>query len=494
MDAATQAKFYEYIDEHKEEYINHLRAWVEIASVSCQADTRELVFRQIELTKKEFEDIGCEMRIVNNPIEKQAFADGTIVNYPPVLLGTYPKVFDPAKKTILLYGHLDVQPAQKSDGWDYEPFELTVDNGKMFGRGSTDDKGPVLGWLIALKAFQALNVDLPVNLRLCFEGMEESGSVGLDELIFNRTEDHRGVIDERKFFSEGVDGTCISDNYWLGTTKPCVTYGLRGIAYFHLEVECADRDLHSGVFGGTCHEAMTDCVQIFASFVDNRANILIEGISDKVAPITQEEIDTYKDIDFCTEEYRKSMGINLLHANDPDCKAKTLQGRWRYPTLSLHGIEGAFAEPGEKTVIPRKVIGKFSLRLVPDMCPKEVDELVKAHVEKMKKQLNSPNKITVRAVGLGKPWYGNPTGFLYSAASRATEHVYKQKPDMTREGGSIPVTLSFQDATQKSVMLLPMGSADDGAHSQNEKLNISNYIGGIKLLGTFLQELRDAKD
>jgi len=490
MDAANQKRFYDYIDSHQEEWIQWLREWVEIASVSCQADCRQYVFDQIDLTKKQFEDLGCKMRLVDNPCGTQYFPDGVEVQYPPILLGTYPETFDPKKKTILLYGHLDVQPAQLSDGWDTEPFKLILKDGKMFGRGSTDDKGPVLGWLIAMKVFQKLEMDLPVNLKFCFEGMEETGSIGLDELIFNRTELNGKVIDERAFFSEGVDGTCISDNYWLGTTKPCVTYGLRGIAYFSLEVECADRDLHSGVFGGTCHEAMTDLCQIFASFVDNRGNILIDGIMDDVAPVTDAERATYKDIDFCTEEYKKSMGINLIHQDDPDCKAKTLMGRWRFPTLSLHGIEGAFYEPGQKTVIPRKVIGKFSLRLVPNMDPAKIAKLVIAHVEKKTKDLKTPNRVKVSHGSLGKPWYGNPTGYMFTAAINATKHVYNQEPDMTREGGSIPVTISFEEATKKPVVLLPMGAADDGAHSQNEKLNVFNYIGGIKLLGTFLQELK----
>lgn len=169
----------------------------------------------------------------------QTLPDGKTLPLPPVIMANLGN--DPKKKTICLYGHLDVQPAAKEDGWDSEPFVLTERDGKLFGRGSSDDKGPVLCWFHALEGYQKLNIDIPVNLKFVFEGMEESGSEGLDALL----------LKEKNKFLQGTDYVCISDNYWLGTTKPCITYGLRGICYFYIEVICADKDLHSGVFGGT---------------------------------------------------------------------------------------------------------------------------------------------------------------------------------------------------------------------------------------------------
>lgn len=168
----------------------------------------------------------------------QPLPDGTTIPLPPVLLGSLGE--DPAKKTILIYGHLDVQPALKSDGWDTEPFDLVEKNGKLYGRGASDDKGPVLGWIHALQAYKQVGLDVPVNLKFVFEGMEESGSLGLDELVFSLKET----------FLKNVDFVVISDNYWLGCTKPCLTYGLRGVCYFYIEIECAAKDLHSGIYGG----------------------------------------------------------------------------------------------------------------------------------------------------------------------------------------------------------------------------------------------------
>ena len=194
---------------------------------------------------------------------------------PPLVVGAYGR--DAGKKTLLVYGHYDVQPALKSDGWATDPFELVEDaSGRMFGRGSTDDKGPVIAWLWILQAHQQLGVPLPVNLRFVFEGMEESGSTGLDEYVHSAA---KGLLAD-------VDCVCISDNYWLGKTKPCLTYGLRGVSYYTIEVSGPGKDLHSGLYGGAVHEPMTDLIALMGRLVDPRGTILIPGITDSVAPLT----------------------------------------------------------------------------------------------------------------------------------------------------------------------------------------------------------------
>lgn len=153
--------------------------------------------------------------------------------------------------------------------------------------------------------------------------------------------------------------------------------------------------------------------------------------------------------------------------------------RWRQPSLSLHGIEGAFSEPGSKTVIPGKVVGKFSLRIVPNMTPQEVEQKVTARLQQQWTARNSPNSLKISMDHGGKAWTENPDHPNYVAARKATKHVYKVDPDLSREGGSIPVTLTFQEVTGKNVLLLPVGAGDDGAHSQNEKVDVRNYIEGV---------------
>ena len=435
--------------------------------------------------------VSLDNTILRVDIGDQQLADGNKIPLPPILLAQLGK--DPKKKTVLIYGHLDVQPALVEDGWSTDPFKLIEKDDKLWGRGSTDDKGPVIGWINAIEAYQKTGADIPVNIKLCLEGMEESGSVKLEETVRGRTD----------FFATNVDWVCISDNYFLGQTKPCLTYGLRGCAYFNIEVQGAHQDLHSGVFGGSVPEAMVELSHIFASLISAEGQIQIEGLSDQVLPVTDDEKEMYKNIDFELERYRGEVGCGRLLSDD---KTDLLMRRWRYPSLSIHGVQGAFAEPGEKTVIPAKVIGKFSIRLVPAMTPDHVEKVVVDHVMKVHEKLNTKNQVKCfLGKGPSVPWVTNPKNENFQAAVNAIKKVRGVEPDLTREGCSIPglnlvpyslsssiffsVTLVFEEVTGKNVLLLPMGSCDDGAHSQNEKLNIVNYMEGTKVFAEYLNEL-----
>ena len=461
------------IDELKPQFIERLRKAIEIPSVSSDEGLRPKVvdmanFLKTELTTLGFHDIqmkdlGIQPPPVANPNLK----------LPPIVLGRFGN--DASKKTVLVYGHYDVQPALKEDGWNTEPFEMYHDEAKeiLFGRGTTDDKGPVIGWLNVIEAHNELKWELPVNLVVCFEGMEESGSLGLEELI---------AKEAKQYFSK-VDTVCISDNYWLGTTKPVLTYGLRGCNYYQIIVNGPGADLHSGIFGGIVAEPMTDLIKVMSQLVDSNGKILIPGIDDMIAPLTDKEDALYDDIDFSVEELNAASGSKTsLHDNKKDI----LKHRWRYPSLSLHGIEGAFSGGGAKTVIPAKVVGKFSIRTVPDIESGKLDQLVFDHVNKLAAQLNSPNTLKVELIHDGNYWVSNPFNEAFTAAAKATEDVWNIKPDFTREGGSIPITITFEKELGTDVLLLPMGRGDDGAHSINEKLNLGNYINGCKTLGGYL--------
>ncbi|KIO25520.1 hypothetical protein M407DRAFT_75542 [Tulasnella calospora MUT 4182] len=468
-------QFYEYVDQHKSDFIDRLAKAVAIPSVSGDASYREHVFEMSRFIVKELEALGVKVRTVD--LGKQVL-DGQEIQLPPAILGSIGD--DPKKKTIQLYAHYDVQPALLSDGWDHEPFKLTHDEktGRLYGRGSSDDKGPLLGWINVLETHVKLGLELPVNLRFCFEGMEESGSEGLDDLI-------KDEVGPGKFF-DGVDCVCISDNYWLNDRTPCLTYGLRGISYYKVTISGPARDLHSGVFGNTVHEPMTDLILLMSRLVKPNGEILIPGLEQLVAPLTDEEKQRYDVLDYSISDIEQSAGAPVALSED---KSAVLMGRMRYPSLSLHGIEGAFSAPGAKTVIPAKVSGKFSIRLVPNMTPDNVDPLVITYLKAEFAKLNSKNKLEVENLHGGKPWVADPNHWNYVAAKKATETVYKKTPDLTREGGSIPVTLTFAEALGVNVLLLPMGRGDDGAHSTNEKLDVSNYIEGTKLLGTYLWEV-----
>lgn len=479
MTSAAIDKVSAAIDANKDGLIARLGQAVEIPSISGSVKHRPQVVEMAQWMAKSLKEVGCE-NVQFKELGKQTL-DGVEVGLPPVVFADYKA--GEGKKTILVYGHYDVQPALKSDGWNTEPFKLIHDEktGRLYGRGSTDDKGPVIAWINAIEAHKKAGVELPVNLKFCFEGMEESGSVGLDELI--EQEYKTGT------FFKGVDAACISDNYWLGTKKPCITHGLRGVAYFKLHISGPGADLHSGLFGGVVHEPMTDLFAIMSKLVTPTGEILIPGIKDLVAPLTDEEYKRYQVMDFTAPDMHAACGSETTISNE---KEQILMSRMRYPSLSLHGIEGAFSEPGTKTVIPAKVIGKFSLRLVPDMTPDKVNELVEKYVNSEFKKLGSKNTLKLEAEHGGKPWLADPNHWNYEAAIRATEKIYGTKPDLTREGGSIPVALTIADILQRNLLLLPMGRADDGAHSTNEKIDVSNYIQGSKLLGAYLHEVAAA--
>ncbi|XP_050718402.1 cytosolic non-specific dipeptidase-like isoform X2 [Eriocheir sinensis] len=490
-----------YVDDNKERFIEVLREAVAIQSVSVWPKKRPELLHQMEWAKTKLEALGATCTL--NKIGDQVHPRGGIVPLPPVLTSQLGN--DPKKKTLLVYGHLDVEPALLDDGWDTEPFVLTEKDGKLYGRGASDDKGPVIGWLHAIEAYQKNGLDIPVNIKFVLEGMAKSDSEGLYDFVRDEGLKARPWVgadeEDLKFlkkikelkdrFFYNIDFICISNNNWVGKEKPCITYGLRGMCYFNITIECGKKDVDSGVFGGNVHEAMIDLMYLMNSLVDVNGKILIPGIMDDVAELTPEEEKLYADIDFDVEEYRKDIGHNeLIHHGD---KVKTLMARWRYPSLSIHGIKGAFSEPGAKTVIPWRVVGKFSIRIVPNQDPLTVAEQTRNYLKHKWRKRDNRNFMKVSVMNaIIDPWQADTTHHDFEAGRRATQIVYGVEPDLTREGGSIFIIRTLQRATGKNIMLLPMGASDDNAYSPNEKIDIRNYIEGTKLMAAYIHEIAKA--
>eukprot|EP01056_Protomagalhaensia_sp_Gyna25_P005340 Protomagalhaensia_sp_Gyna_25__5339@NODE_675_length_2861_cov_1823_365344_g526_i0_p1_GENE_NODE_675_length_2861_cov_1823_365344_g526_i0NODE_675_length_2861_cov_1823_365344_g526_i0_p1_ORF_typecomplete_len505_score88_50Peptidase_M20/PF01546_28/6_7e43M20_dimer/PF07687_14/1_4e20Peptidase_M28/PF04389_17/0_0059_NODE_675_length_2861_cov_1823_365344_g526_i013452661 len=390
---------------------------------------------------------------------------------------------DPKKRTLLVYAHYDVQPAEKADGWDTDPWKLVrLDNGEMRGRGSSDDKGPLVGWLCTLKAYKESGVEVPINVKFCCEGFEESASLGFNETLRDHIK-HTGFLDD-------VDFVCISDNYWVTTSKPCLTHGLRGLLSVQLAIKGPKRDLHSGLFGGQVYQPMDDLIYLFSQLKDGDDNILIPGVMDDVMAITDEERALYEKLEFSIKDKKDEIGTTRLR--DEENRTKCVMNVWRLPSLTVHGIEGAFSEPGFKTVIPMRVVGKFSIRLVPNQDPATIQKLVTEYVEKKFAERKSPNEISIHSE-IGRWWYTEPKNAVFEAGKKAIEKVWGVTPDFSREGGSIPITLTLGEQTGAPVCLLPMGRSDDSPHSQNEKLDLSNYHNGMKVFASFLDELSTAQ-
>ncbi|XP_068788150.1 beta-Ala-His dipeptidase isoform X5 [Struthio camelus] len=415
--SALETEIFQYIDLHQSGFVENLEEWVAVESDSVQPDLRKEVIRMMALAADRLKALGATVNSVN--LGSHQLPDGQNLPLPPVILAELGK--DPQKPTVCFYGHVDVQPAKKDDGWKTDPYTLTEINGNLYGRGATDNKGPVLAWMNAVETFIALKLAMPVNFKFVIEGMEEAGSLGLEQLL----------EEEKQYFFADVDYVVISDNLWLSNRKPALTYGTRGNACFFVQVESGDKDLHSGTFGGIIHEPMTDLIALLDSLVDPTGYIRIPGIYDGVAVLTEEEKKLYESIEFDLEEHKNNSGVK----------------KFLYDNKVVEYLENVFSK--------RK----------------------------------SPNKLKVSMPLGAKPWVADINDPLYIAAKRAVRTVFREDPDFIRDGSTVPIARMFQTITQRSVIMLPIGAADDGEHSQNEKISRYNYIEGTKVFAVLFLEI-----
>ncbi|PYI08793.1 Zn-dependent exopeptidase [Aspergillus sclerotiicarbonarius CBS 121057] len=450
------------VDDLEDQFINRLRKGVNIPSISAYTSHRHHVFAMAEFIVREMESLGIKARL--KPLGKEGKSD---FDLSPMIIGCYGKA--KSKPTILVYSHYDVQPATLEDGWMCNPWELTDVNGVLYGRGTSDDKGPLLGWLCAIEAFQKAEIELPVNLVFCLEGMEENGSVGF----------RKALQEEADTALPHIDAVCITDTTWTSNSHPSLTRGLRGVLFYIITVTGAQRDAHSGIFGGHLSEPMTDVAKLMGSLVDSKGKILVPGIYDEVKAVSEKEYTAIESLHITPEDIDPGLGGRNLHKNMAD----TLLARWRLPSLSLHRIENATLSAGAVTTIPARIQGKFSIRTVADMTTDNIERAVQNHIEEQFKQLNSMNTMELACVHRSSWFFEDIDHWNYQAAKVATRTVWGVEPDITCEGGSIPIALDLKEILNRNVLLLPMGKPSDGAHSINGNLN------GIKVFGTYLFEV-----
>jgi len=318
---------------------------------------------------------------------------------------------------------------------------------------------------------------LPVNLKLFVEGMEGEPDA-LRDLVLREAEDGGFLAD--------VDSFCASVNSWLGPRTPCLTYGLRGLVTVSVTVTLGSHDLTSGSHGGALREPMLDIAMLAASVVSPTGVILIDGVNELVAPLGEDERQLYNGLDFECEEYRRTLEINgpLAHGS-----AETvLMHRWRYPTLSIHSIRSTASACGEHHIIPASATLQFSMRLVPDMEPVQVERLTRRHLTMAFARLSSGNRFEMDVKKGARPWLTDWHHPNYEAAKRAVQSVYGAEPDMTREGTSLAIASILEEATGKSLCLLPLAASDDCGRTANEKVDRGHYLNGIKVIGRYLEE------
>lgn len=373
--------------------------------------------------------------------------------------------------TVLIYGHYDVQPAEPLELWHSPPFEPTIRDGKLFARGSVDDKGQLFVHMKALEAHLKVRGSLPVNVVVVAEGEEEVGSDHLAEFI----EAHTREL--------ACGAVVISDSSMFAPGMPSILSSLRGLAYFQIDVTGPSTDLHSGSYGGAVINPAMALARILATMHDADGHVAIAGFYDRVRDWGEKARREIKALPFEDERFRAETGASALGGEKG---FTTLERIWMRPTCEVNGLLSGYTGEGAKTVLPSKAMAKVSCRLVPDQDPREIEQLMKAHVARV-----APDGVTVTVTALhgGKPWRAELDGPLYDAARTALTAAFDKAPVITGEGGSIPVVDDFERILGAPVLLMGFGLPGENAHAPDEWLSMENFTRGLRAVAVLYEEL-----
>jgi acetylornithine deacetylase/succinyl-diaminopimelate desuccinylase-like protein len=442
----------EYISTNKDRFLGELFDWLRIPSVSADSRHKADVRKAAEFLKEKLAAAGVDSVSISE-------TKGHPIVYAE-------KIINPALPTILVYGHYDVQPADPIDLWDSPPFEPVVKNGKIYARGSCDDKGQVYMHVKAFETMMKLNL-LPCNVKFMVEGEEEVGS------------DNLGTFVKENKAELKADIILISDTALISLEHPSITTGLRGLSYMEVEVTGPNRDLHSGVYGGAVANPINILCSMIDSLHDENGKVAIPGFYDKVAELTASERLALNKAPFDLDEYKKELGIDEIKGEKG---YTTLERTGVRPTLDVNGIWGGYTGEGAKTVLPSKAHAKISMRLVPNQISSEITELFTKHFQSI-----APNyvKVKVMAHHGGEPAVTQTDSEAYKAASKAFEEVFGKTPIPTRDGGSIPIVALFKKELGLDTVLMGFGLDSDAIHSPNEHYGVNNFLTGIETIVAF---------
>ncbi|WP_216318614.1 dipeptidase [Deinococcus aestuarii] len=376
----------------------------------------------------------------------------------------------PGRPTVLIYGHYDVQPEAPVEEWTSPPFEPTVRGGRIYARGSTDDKGQAYAHVRGAELLLSQG-ELPVNVKFLLEGEEEVGSPSLAAYL-------GAHADELK-----ADVILISDGSRFAPDVPTVTYGLRGLSYVEILVQGASRDLHSGSYGGAAPNPINALAEIISKLKDDHGRVTIPGFYDGVEELTPEEREMWARLPHSDEEFAASIGVPALPGEEG---YTTLERLWARPTLDVNGIWGGYQGEGSKTVIAAKAGAKVSMRLVPGQDPERITRLIQEYVPTIAPQ---GVKVEVRALHGGQPVKVDLDSPYIKAADRALQRVYGKPAAFARTGGSIPIVADFRRLLGAPVLLVDFGLNEDAPHSPNESFALEDYHNGILTSAYLLQEL-----
>jgi acetylornithine deacetylase/succinyl-diaminopimelate desuccinylase-like protein len=454
-------KVVDFINVNRDRYIDEMKRFLAIPSISALPEHKGDVRKCAEWTRDEMQRIGLHnCRLEETPGH-------------PVVYGEW--LGAPGAPTILFYGHYDVQPVDPLHLWTTPPFEATVRDGEIYARGSADDKGQVFMHFKAVEAHLKQNGKLPVNMKFLIEGEEEVGSENLDNYI-------KAHKDQLK-----ADVVVISDSPMFDRGIPSICYGLRGLAYFQIDLRGSKSDLHSGSFGGAVANPAMVLAQLLSQMKDKSGRVKIDGFYDDVVDLRPEERAEWEKLPFNEKKYKAELGAPKLFG---ETGYSTLERVWARPTFEVNGLLSGFTGEGAKTVLPAVAMAKVSMRLVPNQDPKKIGDLFEAYVKKV-----APKTVELSLTRMhgGKPWmtaFDNP---FVQAAGRAIEQGFGQRPVFNREGGSIPVVSTFQEELGVPCVLFGVGLPDENAHAPDEKLDLGNFHGGVIASAYLYKEIGEMK-
>ena len=451
-----------YYQEHHEEYLEGLKTFLRIPSISTLSEHKPDIQRAAEFVRGELEKAGLQnAELIEGEGNPLVYAEW---------LGA------PGQPTVLLYGHYDVQPPDPLDEWISPPFEPDIRNNNIYARGSADDKGQTYILVKAVEGLLKQHGRLPVNVRFLIEGEEEVGGEHIESYVASKPARLK------------ADAAVICDTEMFGPGLPTICVGLRGMVYGELHVQGADHDLHSGVYGGAAPNPIQAIAEILCALKNRQGHILIPGFYDRVLPPSAKEREAWARLPFNEEEYKaKEVGVKEL-TGEPE--VPLFERLWARPTLEVHGIRGGFVGEGAKTVIPARAVAKLSMRLVADQRPEEaVAQIERAIAQACPKGVTAEYKVLHSAA----PSLVNPDNRYIRAAADAMRQVFGNDTVYIRSGGSIPIVGSFDQHLAIPSVMMGFGLPDDNLHAPNEKLHLPNFFGGIEAVARFLEILGEGE-
>jgi len=449
-----------YLQENRDRFVDELLDFVRIPSISALPQHADDVHRAATWVAHRMKSAGIEgVRILPTGGH-------------PVVYGEW--LHASGKPTVLIYGHFDVQPVDPVDLWTYPPFEPTIEEGRLFGRGASDDKGNMLAPILAIEALLKGDGTAPLNLKFCFEGQEEIGSPQMPDFISA----HKELLD--------CDLAISADGGQWSETEPAILLSIRGVCSLQIDIKGAKTDLHSGSYGGTIQNPIHALVRLLDSMRSPEGEIVVEGFYDAVIDLPEAERAEISRVPFDEAQYLEDLCLNEVFG-EPGYSS--LERAWIRPTLEVNGIWGGFQGEGVKTVLPNEAHAKITCRLVADQDPYRIIELLTSHVQR-----HAPPGVEVN-VGplsmLGKPYFIPIDHPGNKVARGVLEELYGREPLYHCTGGSIPICALFLEHLEVYTVIFAFGLRDEGAHAPNEFFRLSSFDLGQKAYGKLLHRLAE---